>query len=43
MKTRLLLASAATAAALALASPAFAADTAQEFVNKAADSGSSFS
>ena len=39
MKTRLLLASAATAAALALASPAFAADTAQEFVNKAAVGG----
>ncbi|MFI0847125.1 DUF4142 domain-containing protein [Mesorhizobium sp. IMUNJ 23232] len=39
MKTRLLLASAATAAALYVALPALAADTAQEFVNKAAIGG----
>jgi len=39
MKTRLLLASAATAVALSFALPAFSADSAQEFVNKAAIGG----
>lgn len=39
MKTRLLLASAATAVALLSGLPAFAADSAQEFVNKAAIGG----
>ena len=39
MKTRLLLASAATAVALSFALPSLAADNAQEFVNKAAIGG----
>jgi putative membrane protein len=39
MKTRLLLASLATATAMAFALPALAADSAQDFVNKAAAGG----
>jgi len=39
MKTRLFLASLATATAMAFALPAFAADSAQDFVNKAAAGG----
>src|SRR6478752_4504215 len=37
MKTRLLMASLATATAMAFALPAFAADSAQDFVDKAAN------